>query len=81
MRKGGRREGKEVEHELKKRSGAKGVLGTDLFTYQVQFYRDHMKRNFQRVLAATELEFSDVAGRRQQAAWNLAKPPTVSFLK
>merc|ERR1719160_786400 len=48
---------------------------------QVQFYRDHMKRNFQRVLAATELEFSDVAGRRQQAAWNLAKPLTISEIK
>lgn len=48
---------------------------------QVSFYRDHMKRNFQRILAATELEFGDVQGRRQQAAWNLAKPLTISEIK
>eukprot|EP00746_Dinoflagellata_sp_MGD_P064762 gnl/MRDRNA2_/MRDRNA2_27012_c0_seq1.p1 gnl/MRDRNA2_/MRDRNA2_27012_c0~~gnl/MRDRNA2_/MRDRNA2_27012_c0_seq1.p1 ORF type:complete len:314 (-),score=84.23 gnl/MRDRNA2_/MRDRNA2_27012_c0_seq1:105-1046(-) len=48
---------------------------------QVSFYRGHMRRNFNRILEATELEFSDVAGRRQQAAWNLAKPLSITEIK
>jgi hypothetical protein len=48
---------------------------------QVSFYRGHMRRNFNRILEATELEFGDVAGRRQQAAWNLAKPLSITEIK
>jgi len=48
---------------------------------QVSFYRGHMRRNFNRILEATELEFGDVAGKRQQAAWNLAKPLSITEIK
>lgn len=48
---------------------------------QVSFYRGHMRKNFNRILEAAELEVGDVAGRRQQAAWNLAKPLSITEIK
>merc|ERR1711939_946358 len=40
----------------------------------VAFYKVHLKRQFRRILEATELTFNDTATRREQASWNLAKP-------
>jgi len=47
----------------------------------VSFYRAHMRKQFKRVLEVTELQFGDVAARRKQAAWNLAKPLSITEIK
>lgn len=47
----------------------------------VSFYRAHMRKQFQRILEATELQYGDAQGRRKQAAWNLAKPLSITEIK
>jgi len=47
----------------------------------VSFYRAHMRKHFQRILEVSELQFGDATTRRKQAAWNLAKPLSVTELK
>jgi len=47
----------------------------------VVFYRGHMRKQFQRILEAVELTYSDTDGKRRQSKWNLAKPPTLSEMQ
>jgi len=47
----------------------------------VSFYRAHMRKHFQRILEVSELQFGDAATRRKQAAWNLAKPLSITEIK
>jgi len=47
----------------------------------VSFYRAHMRKHFQRILEVTELQYGDAATRRKQAAWNLAKPLSITEIK
>lgn len=47
----------------------------------VSFYRSHMRKNFQRIVAVTELQFGDTNTRREQASWNLAKPLSITEIK
>jgi len=48
---------------------------------EVVFYKKHMRKHFRKILEATELTFNDNATRRQQAAWNLAKPLSIAEIK
>jgi hypothetical protein len=47
----------------------------------VSFYRAHMRKHFQRILEASELQFGDAVTRRKQASWNLAKPLSITEIK
>lgn len=47
----------------------------------VSFYRAHMRKHFQRILEVSELQFGDTTTRRKQAAWNLAKPLSITEIK